>query len=406
MARYILILLFLFSIACKEAPMDNANIEIRQLTKSESKLVNASERFGYNIFQKINESKKNENIFISPISISFALGMTLNGAASSTSDSIRNTLFISDLSKEEINSSYRSLIDYLYSVDTDVKFKIANAIFYRNIITFKKEFIDINKKYFNASVDGLDFSNPRSVDIINNWAKEETEGKIPVIVERIPNDIIMYILNAIYFKGDWKYAFDKNMTKEDWFKKTKNDSVKCDMMNKYISVKYFENEYLQLIELPYANDAFCMNIILPKEDINELIKKIDSEKIKLWYENMFDSYVNLYLPKFKLKFKSSLKEALKNMGMGIAFDPSLSDFRNLYDGTEKAYISDVNHSTYVDVYEEGTEAAAVTSVEIGITSIREEMVMRCDKPFVFLIRERNSNSILFIGKLFDPSDNQ
>lgn len=403
MLRYILFIQLLFLSTCREAPMDTTKVEVRQLTKSESKLVNASERFSFSIFQNINKSLQNENIFISPLSISYALGMTLNGAKSGTYDSMRQTLYISSLSQDEVNESYRSLIGLLSGVDPEVKFNLANAIFYRNTINFKNEFINVNKKYFDAFVQGLDFTNPKSVDIINSWANEKTEGKIPNILEQIPDNIIMYILNAIYFKGNWKFAFDKKLTKDDWFKKSTTDSVICKMMYNSINSKYYEDKDLQIIELPYANGAYCMIIFLPQKDINEVIKILNPDKVNQMLEKMSDNYVNLYLPKFKLKFNISLKDALINMGMRIAFDPDLSDFRNIYEGIEKAYISDVKHSTYVDVYEEGTEAAAVTSVEIGITSIREEKIMRCDKPFVFLIKEKNSNSILFIGKLLDPS---
>lgn len=404
LSRYLSIILILFG-SCKVAPVDSVNQEIRQLTTIEKNLIQSNYIFGLELFKRINERDKDKNIFISPLSVSFAIGMVLNGAGSQTYDSIKKTLFVTDLSQTEINQSYKSLTDLLLGVDPKVKFKIANAIFYRNNITIKNNFFDENKKYFNALIEGLDFATPASVNKINKWANENTEGKIPIIVERISENEIMFLLNAVYFKADWKLPFDKSMTRDDWFKKSIKDSVACKMMTQEINAGYFENDNFQVIELPYSNGAYSMGIILPKigQNIDQIIKNLSEESLKQCFDQMEPREVKLFLPKFQIRYKIDLSPVLKSLGMSIAFDPENADFTKIYEGPERAYITNVAHSTFVEVNEEGTEAAAVTSITIGITSIRDRIVVRCDRPFLFMIKEKNTNSIVFIGKLVDPS---
>ncbi|RCK74489.1 MAG: Serine protease inhibitor (serpin family) [Ignavibacteriae bacterium] len=404
LSRYLSIILIILG-SCKVAPVDSVNQEIRQLTTIEKNLIQSNYIFGLELFKRINERDKDKNIFISPLSVSFAIGMVLNGAGSQTYDSIKKTLFVTDLSQTEINQSYKSLTDLLLGVDPKVKFKIANAIFYRNNITIKNNFFDENKKYFNALIEGLDFATPASVNKINKWANENTEGKIPIIVERISENEIMFLLNAVYFKADWKLPFDKSMTRDDWFKKSIKDSVACKMMTQEINAGYFENDNFQVIELPYSNGAYSMGIILPKigQNIDQIIKNLSEESLKQCFDQMEAREVKLFLPKFQIKYKIDLSPVLKSLGMSIAFDPENADFTKIYEGPERAYITNVAHSTFVEVNEEGTEAAAVTSITIGITSIRDRIVVRCDRPFLFMIKEKNTNSIVFIGKLVYPS---
>ncbi len=387
--------------SCKYAPTEPPKGEIRSLTQTEAQLVSSADKFGLNLFKKVNEFDYNKNIFISPLSVSLALGMTLNGANTSTYDSMRNTLELPDISQEKINEAYKSLIELLTGIDPKVNFKIANSIFYRNTYTFEQDFIEINKKYFNALVRGLNFDDPATVNIINQWVKDNTNGKIEKIVEEIENDIVMFLINALYFKGTWKYEFDKKNTKDDWFTQPNGTRSQCKMMVQEAEFNYLANEDFQAIDLPYGDGAFSMTIFLPKQnrDVNSFIAGISENNWNAWLSSFTKQKVKLYLPKFKLEYEIQMKNILTALGMGIAFDPYNADFTKLYRGPERAYISKVKHKTFVDVYEEGTEAAAVTSVEIGFTSVGEDIIMRCDRPFVFVIREKNSNSILFIGKI-------
>lgn len=392
------------SFGCKSSSTGPNDIEIRELTVTEKKLVESSESFGLKLFRKVNELETSKNIFISPFSVSMALGMTLNGANGSTFDAMRQTLDFNDLTQQEINESYKSLFELLTQVDKTIIFQIANSIWYRQGFEFEKNFIETNKKYFDALVTSLNFDDPNSVNIINDWVKEKTNGKIPEIVDTIEKEIVMFIINAIYFNGNWKYKFDKNLTKEDKFTRNDGTKISVKMMKQKNDFMYFENELFQAIDLPYGNGAFSMTILLPKSgtNIDQLINLTDKANWQNWINSFSKREGELYIPKFKIEYDVLLNDILKALGMQEAFDPNKADFTNLYRGPENAYISKVKHKTFVDVYEEGTEAAAVTSVEIGITSLPQTFVMRVDKPFVFSIREKNSGSILFIGKIIEP----
>lgn len=387
--------------SCKYAPTEPPKGEIRSLTQTEAQLVSSADKFGLKLFKKVNALEQNKNLFISPLSVSLALGMTLNGANTSTYDSMRTTLELPNIPQGQINEAYKSLIELLTGIDPKVNFKIANSIFYQNTYTFEKDFIEVNKKYFDALVRGLNFNDPATVNIINQWVKENTNGKIEKIVDSIENDIVMFLINALYFKGTWKYEFEKNKTRDDWFIQPNGTRSTCKMMVQESEFNYFANEDFQAIDLPYGDGAFSMTIFLPKQnrDVNSFIASITESNWNNWLSSFTKQKVKLYLPKFKLEYEIQMKNILTALGMGIAFDPGNADFTKIYRG---AYISRVKHKTFVDVYEEGTEAAAVTSVEIGIISVREDIIMRCDKPFVFVIREKNSNSILFIGKIIEP----
>ncbi len=390
--------------SCKYAPTEPPKGETRSLTQTEKQLVTSADKFGLKLFQKVNEFDWNKNIFISPLSVSLALGMTLNGANTSTYDSMRNTLELPNIPQGQINEAYKSLIELLTGIDAKVNFKIANSIFYRNTYTFEQDFIEVNKKYFNALVQGLNFKDPAAVGIINKWVDDNTNGKIQKIVDSIDDDIVMFLINALYFKGTWKYEFDKTNTRDDLFIQPTGTQSPCRMMVQEAEFNYLANEDFQAIDLPYGDGAFSMTVFLPKQsrDVNSFIANLTESNWNSWLSSFTIQKVKLYLPKFKLEYEIQMKDVLSALGMGIAFDAGNADFTKLYRGPERAYISKVKHKTFVDVYEEGTEAAAVTSVEIGLTSVGEDIIMRCDRPFVFVIREKNSNSILFIGKIVKP----
>ncbi len=399
----LIVLVFVNFSTCKYSPTENEQSELRLFTQAEKQLVSSTDKFGLKLFKKVNEFKPEKNLFISPLSVSLALGMTLNGANNSTYDSIRSTLEHPNIPQSEINEAYKSLIKLLTSIDTKVTFKIANSIFHSYAYIFEKEFIDLTKKYFNAIVRALNFSDPATVDIINQWVKENTNGKIEKIVEAIGPDMVMFLINAIYFKGTWKYEFDKSDTRDDWFTQPSGTRSPCKMMTQRGTFDYFENDNFQAIDLPYGNQAFSMSIFLPKQniDVNDFISSITELDWNSWLTSFKKQDIELYLPKFKLEYEIQMNDILTALGMGIAFDPFKADFTKLYRG--RVYISQVKHKTFIDVYEEGTEAAAVTSVEIVVdTALGSYIVMRCDRPFVFVIREKGSGSILFIGKLVKP----
>ncbi len=387
---------------CKDQLVSPNGFHTPPINASEKSIASSSGIFGLKLFKEINDRERDKNIFISPLSVSMALGMALNGANGITYDSMRTALELNGLTQKEINEAYKNLINTLTGFDPKVAFSIANSIWYKNTMSFEQEFINTDKIYFNAEVSGLDFEDPASIDIINNWVNENTKGKITKIVDNIPPEAVMYLINAIYFKGDWKYQFDKDYTKDDFFTTGNGSKISCKMMEQGNDFNYYSNDLFQAVELPYGDSSFSMIIFLPKQDINDLINQFNETNWNAWLESFKIKEGNIWLPKFELKYDLELNDVLKAIGMGIAFS-EIADFTKIY-SPGNLFISKVKHKTYVKVDEEGTEAAAATSVEISLTSSvgSSKFYMRMDKPFLFVIKDNHTNSPLFIGKILNP----
>ncbi len=369
-------------------------------TIAEQKVVSSSGIFGFNLFKKISSFQGDSNIFISPLGVSMALGMTLNGASGNTYDSIKTVLELNGLTEEEINQTYKSLINRLTNLDQNVTFNIANSIWYLNSMTLEQDFINTNKMYFNAEVKGLDFSNSSSVDIINNWVSQDTNGKINEILESIPRDAVMYLIDAIYFKKNWKYMFDPSLTGDGLFFTTDGSSLHCKMMVQRNNFNCFSNDLFQAIDLPYGDSLFSMTIFLPKPEktIDEVINQLNSENWNKWLSSFIVEEGVISLPKFEISYEDSLNKVLISLGMGNAFSSS-AEFTRLY-SKGGIFISALRHKTYIKIDEAGTEAAAVTSVEFSRAISGFQMFI--NRPFIYIIHERTANTILFIGKMVNP----
>jgi serine protease inhibitor len=380
----------------KEIPID--------LTSTEKKLVESDNKFGLKLFREIVKEEKDKNIFISPLSVSMALGMTYNGADGQTQEAMQKTLELNGLSLEEINQCYKHLIELLTQLDPKVQFDIANSIWYRLGLIPEEEFLHLCQKYFDAQVWELDFNASNAADIINAWVNENTNGKIEEIVKP-PIDplIVMYLINAIYFKGAWTYQFDKDQTKDDWFILPDGSWKRCKMMEQRGLYRYFSNADFQALDLPYGDGDFSMTIFLPNHEtgVDSLIAQFDPGNYKHWIDSLtlLKDSLDIYIPKFTLEYELRLNQALQVLGMGIAFT-SFADFSKMYKNVA-VWIDEVKHKTFIEVNEEGTEAAAVTSVsmEMGI----DHSGFRVNRPFVFVIRENQSQTILFIGKIVEPT---
>lgn len=391
---------------CLDNPVSPEERNPSQLTMAERNVTQSDNNFGFKLLKEIVTEEENENIFISPLSVSMALGMTYNGANGSTQKAMQETLELSGLTLQEVNESYKSLIELLTNLDPEVKFQIANSIWYRKMFPVEDEFINLNKTYFDAEVTGLDFSKPDALNTINGWVNDKTNGKIEKIVDRIDPLTMMFLINAIYFKGTWTYEFDKSKTTDDSFILPDGSKKSCRMMSQENEFQYFENEDFQAIDLPYGDGDFRMTVFLPRpnKDVDFLITELNQENWNKWINSFSKRKLTLQLPKFTLRYKIKLNDVLKALGMEIAFSPQQADFTNMYkeeEVLENLYISKVKHKTFVKVDEEGTEAAAVTSVEMKLTSVGT--FMRIDRPFMFAIREHNSGTILFIGKIIEPT---
>ncbi|MCX7880805.1 MAG: serpin family protein [Ignavibacteria bacterium] len=400
------LLLFFTLISCYRANENNFVGPPRTPFADEIDLVSSINDFAFRLFKNVIDEKKEVNVLVSPLSVSSALSMTMNGARGSTYDAISSTLALYQMDLHKVNSSFNSLFNLLSETDNNVTFHLASSVWCRDDIPFEKEFLNTLQKFFRAKVENLNFFDPKSVDIINSWVENETKGKIKKMLGTIPNNAIMYLLNAIYFKGNWKYPFDKSKTKDGDFYITPDKTVRTKMM---LQIKkfncYFGKDYSAL-QLPYGNGFFSMMIILPNydKDIDELIRSLNGEK----WSNLLtllkeQEDVTVYLPRFKTEFEISLNNVLSNMGMALAFRPGEADFTGLCSLCSDlgCYISNVKHKTFIEVDEEGTTAAGSTSVEISYTSFKPSFY--CNRPFLYLIYERNTGGILFMGKLINPT---
>jgi serpin B len=334
--------------------------------------------------------------------------MTLNGAAGETQAAMEQTLEFTGMTTDDINQSYRSLIDLLTNLDRNVAFEIGNSIWYREGMAFEQSFIDVNKEFFDAVVRAINFNHrEEAARIMNSWVKEKTRGKISEIVkaDAIDANTVMFLINAIYFKGTWTFEFKKENTRDDVFTKLDGSQIPCKMMNMTGTLSYVENDLFQAVDLPYGNQLFSMTIFLPKLplDVNALLAELTQENWEAWLASFDDHTIELQFPKFTLEYKLTMNDVLKALGMEIAFDKYRADFTRMYAGPERLFIDEVIHKTFVKVDEEGTEAAAVTSVEIGVESSEPSYpLMRVDRPFLFVIRDQHSNTILFMGKIVEP----
>ncbi len=383
-----------------------------EVSDGQKKLVESSNDFSLNLFSAITNSQPHgTNIFISPLSVSYALGMALNGADGETYDAMAEVLGTAEMPLSQVNQTYRELTQLLTGLDPRVKMQIANSIWYREKFPVYADFVEANQLYFDALVQELDFSRADAADIINSWVNEKSEGKIKEIVDApIPFNIVMYLINAVYFKADWTISFAPEITKERLFFAGQESLLTRDFMHTDTVFSYLENDLFQAIDLPYSKKKFSLTVFLPREDypIDDLISQLNHDSYAAWLSQFEDKKVSLWLPRFKFRYDILLNDALKALGMEIAFDEGNADFGKMAPLDQilgNLYISRVKHKAFIQVDEVGTEAAAVTSIEIAFTSIgneEEHFFMDVCRPFIVVIREHGSGAILFMGLIFDP----
>jgi len=401
---FILLILSLFTMtSCeKSEPLPREPKKI-VLNKKSAEIIQADRQFAFELFREVYGISQEENLMISPLSASYALGMTYNGSAGDTREAFRQVLHYGEWTDLEVNESYKDLMSQLVTLDDHVKFSIANSIWYRLGYEVLETFIATNREYFDALVEELDFSDPEAVNTINDWIEEKTNGKISDMLDFIPSDAVMYLVNAIYFNATWKYQFDKEETFEDNFNLEGGGLHRCDFMKvEEGSFNYTSQEDFTAVELPYGDSAFSMVVLLPNPGVTvaDLVEEMNAENWNAWFEHSNFTEIPVVLPKFKYKFKSLLNEPLIDLGLGIAFTDT-ADFSNIKPESG-IFISRVLHQTFIDVKEEGTEAAAATVVEM-IDSVNEEpFLFRADRPFLYVIKENSTGAILFMGKVGKP----
>jgi serpin B len=373
----------------------------RDLTAAEQGLIAADNAFGLKLFREIHaQEERGTNLFVSPLSVAMALAMTYNGADGATQEAMQETLELQGLTMDEVNQSYRGLIDLLDGLDPSVAFALANSIWPREGFTVEPDFIAVNQEYYDAEVTVLDFGDPSAAPTINDWVYDKTNGKIESIVpDPIPANVVMYLLNAIYFKGDWTTQFDPELTADGAFILADGTQTQVPMMAypDVVEVGYFWDGEVQALDLTYGGKAYSMTIVLPvgENDIETFVESLDAARWSAIVDGLALHEVDVRLPKFQLEYEIKLNDVLTALGMGIAFGPG-ADFSKIAPGI---WIDEVKHKSFVEVNEEGTEAAAVTSVAMIDSAPPSFWVNR---PFLFAIREMYSGTVLFLGLVMEP----
>lgn len=359
--------------------------------------------FGLSLFKAEARQNKGSNVLISPASVAVALSMTLNGARSTTLEAMKSTLgFGADETIETINASMEALLTALADPNSGVELTVANAIWAEQSMKFDPAFVERVVASYKARVTAADFADPGTVDAINGWADENTKGKIPTIIKSISPDMVMFLLNAIYFKGKWSTQFDKEASTPGQFKAEDGSDVPATYMNREADMRFSRGKNYQAVALPFGDSKrVALYVVLPNEgvDINEFIEGIDAsvfDKLKSGWE----TEVNLRLPRFETEYDVDLKESLAALGMEEALNPG-ADLTGLADAS--MYISMVKHKTYAKFDEEGGEAAAVTAVGIALECVRMTQQVNVNRPFVAALVDEVSGALLFVGKVATPN---
>jgi serine protease inhibitor len=374
-----------------------------ELTLKQVSLIESGNSFAFDIFREILKSTPDlKNVIISPLSISYALSMTLNGANSATRDSMIKALRMKDITIGEQNLSYKDLTAALLSVDKRVLISIANSVWIENNFVVKKPFTDVLTGFYGAESKSFDISDATVPSQINSWIENKTNGLIKDMIDKLNDNTVMLLINAIYFKGKWKVEFNKNATSDRTFSRTDGSNVNVPSMHQTETQKVYQGSGYTLAELAYGQGNFVIDILLPvNNSLASVTPLLTVTGFKNMENNLSSRKVNLYLPRFKYSYKKTLKEVLSLMGMGIAFT-DVADFSNISDLS--LLINEVTHQAFIETNEEGTEAAAATVVDIGTTSIGTDTPVLVDvnRPFIYFIRETTTNTILFMGKVADP----
>jgi len=353
--------------------------------------------FALKIFRKMAVSSSDSNYVISPLSISIALGMAWNGAAAETKAEMTSLLGMSETPDSLINQYYEVMQKSLPVVDSSTMVNIANSLWYTTDFVVKPSYLKVNQDYFDAQIRSIDFLQPWAKDTINAWVDAKTNHLIPTIVEST-QDQVMYLINAVYFKGAWVIPFDPKETYTASFNKQKGGTTQVKMMSMLDTLDYAETNNAQYLDLAYGNGAYSMTLVLPKSGFStsDVLTNMNSASWNEAIEGLTTRKVQVYMPRFKVECNFDLIPTLKSLGMKLAFT-DMANFSGISDRGVK--ISDVKHKTYVEVTEKGTTAAAVTSIGFEYTSMPSYPTFNANKPFLFFIRENGSKVILFAGKI-------
>jgi serpin B len=370
-----------------------------------SNLAKASNGFGFDLFQELRRNASDKNVFFSPLSVSMALAMTYNGTEGQTKQAMGRALKVQGMDLAELNRASADLLNTLKSADPKIELAIANSLWARRGMRFKEDFLARNRQFFGAEISTLDFGDPQSAATINRWVSANTKGKIDKIIDRIDAQQVMFLINAVYFKGQWQRRFEKSLTQPQPFHMVGGQQKQTPLMAQSGNYQYYRGDKFQAVNLPYGEGGASLYLFLPdpESSLDEFLKGLSYQKWEEWTKDFHDAPGDVKLPRFKLDYENTLNQALSNLGMGVAFTPR-ADFSGMRSERD-VFISEVKHKAVVEVNEEGTEAAAATSVGIMVTSVRptpQRFTFIADRPFLMAIRDSRSGAILFLGAVMEP----
>ncbi|WP_276806762.1 serpin family protein [Bacteroides stercorirosoris] len=374
------------------------------LTRVEQSLLDANTDFAFRFFSQVcNTEDEKPNVFVSPLSASLCLSMITNGASGNTLTEMQDVLGFpaSSFSLDDLNNYNQKLTTALLDLDNTTQLGIANSIWVKQGFKVYDSFVNVNKQMYDAQVQELDFTSPTAKDVINRWCAEQTNDCIKEVIKVIPANARMYLLNALYFKGIWASQFEKSATRQENFTNSDGTQQKVNMMNQTEMFNYTKNSTFSIAELPYGNEAFSMVILLPSggKTLDESLSELTSENWKEWNSNMAGKQLQVKLPRFKVEYDKTLIDDMIAMGMKDAFDGNKADFSKM--SAAELYVGVLQQFTYINVDEEGTEAAAVTvgGMLDSAVGLPVTIPFYVDSPFAFMIKEKSTGAILFMGKV-------
>lgn len=373
-----------------------------QSIQLDERLVHAYTDFGINLLGELARRSPRENVFVSPTSAAFALAMTYNGASGETAAQMARMLGIAGMTLDEANRANQEWITSLTNPGREVELSIANSVWIRQGFPVEPAFLQRNQSFYRAEVRQLDFNHPSAVGTINAWVSQSTRGKIPTIIDEIDPLDMLFLINALYFKADWTHQFDKRRTQPAPFRLLDGSMKNVPMMSQEKQFPYFRGDGFSLVALPYGNGRFSMVLALPdaNSDLASFYAKLSPASLASWIDGLSGG-VRVSLPRFTIEWEKTLNEMLAALGMEDAFIPGRANFSGINPQQTDLHISELKQKTYLRVDEEGTEAAAVTSSRVSVTSA--PMELRFDRPFFLAIRDNATRTLLFVGQVMDPS---
>jgi serine protease inhibitor len=371
------------------------------LTQEQRSAFSAANDFGFELFSALSPEFKDENLVISPLSIRMALSMLANGAEENTLQEILQTMGVSQ-SLEQNNLLHQSLLEILSSIDQKVLFKSAQSIWHDEGFEPKADFLEVNRLFYDAKIFPLDFSNPISKDLINDWVAQATQQKIKTIVEDISPDHVLFLINAIYYKGAWRKEFEKKNTFPSTFFMENQQEVPVEMMfSSEVNFGYFRDEKIEMVRIPFGRGNFQLTAMMPSPSLalDDLIAEVSQSNWQNWQSQLTEDHgLHLYFPKFEVEAKMELSAVLASLGMPEVFT-SKANLKAIHP-TARLEVNEINHKTFLKIDEEGAEAAAATSVGIVVTSLPPSVIF--NRPFLVFIHELETDCILFLGSIREP----